>query len=398
MLRRLLGGLALLAGLTLLPPAPAEAQSVNVTNLPQPDTNAATWGLGGGYFANSFAVPGPAGAGHALDSVVVHLGSGATGVTAEIWSESGGEPDAQVGADLVRSGAAASGNITFNAPAGDAIVLKSATTYFLVLRATSAYGVRVTSGGGQGGSSGWTIGDSRHHGSSGTTWTTNTNALRFRVNATMDTAAPTVRTATVRGTSLTLTFTESLAAAANLANGVSTVKRTPSGQGEQSVALSMTTAPAVNGRTVTLTLAAAVSATDTRVKVTYRKPTSGTNNRLKDAANNEVVDIVDRPVINNTGRPTPPTLGTAALNAVVYGSRSSRPAGSDAWRERYGFTSSTVLLGGILPGIVTCATGNSEIGWYKSDALTNQLGTYQQPEFWIRGSRRSSSCAGLWPW
>ena len=35
-----------------------------------------------------------------------------------------------------------------------------------------------------------------------------------------------------------------------------TVKRTPSGQGEPSVALNTTTAPAVNGRTVTLTLPA----------------------------------------------------------------------------------------------------------------------------------------------
>ena len=48
-----------------------------------------------------------------------------------------------------------------------------------------------------------------------------------------DTTAPTVSSATVDGTALVITFNETLAAAASLANSEFTVKKTPSGGGEQ---------------------------------------------------------------------------------------------------------------------------------------------------------------------
>ena len=66
------------------------------------------------------------------------------------------------------------------------------------------------------------------------------------------------------------------------------------------MSLSSTVAPAISSATVTLTLASAVVATDTGVKVSYTKPGAGTNNKLKDAANNEVTDFADRAVTNNT--------------------------------------------------------------------------------------------------
>ena len=112
-----------------------------------------------------------------------------------------------------------------------------------------------------------------------------------------DTTAPTANGATVNGATLAIAFDEALAAAANLANGVFTVKKTPSGGSEETVALSGS--PAISGATVTLTLAVAVVSTDT-VTVSYTRPTSGTANALEDAAGNEVGSFTDRTVTNNT--------------------------------------------------------------------------------------------------
>ena len=112
-----------------------------------------------------------------------------------------------------------------------------------------------------------------------------------------DTTAPSVTGATVDGTTLAIAFDETLAAAANLANGAFAVKKTPSGGSEESVGLSGS--PAISGATVTLTLAPAVASTDA-VTVSYSRPTSGTANRLEDASGNEVADFAGWTVTNNT--------------------------------------------------------------------------------------------------
>ena len=112
-----------------------------------------------------------------------------------------------------------------------------------------------------------------------------------------DTTAPTPNGATVNGATLILTFNEALAAAANLANSAFTVKKTPSGGSETTVAL--TGSPSIGGAAVTLTLAAAVVSTDA-VTVSYTRPASGTANALEDAAGNEVASFADRTVTNNT--------------------------------------------------------------------------------------------------
>ena len=80
--------------------------------------------------------------------------------------------------------------------------------------------------------------------------------------------------------------------ARTLANTAFAVKCT---RAEGSVDLAAT-APTIAGKTVTLTLAAEVEATDTAVKVSYTRPTQGTNNRIADAQGNESV----------TGPGTPP--------------------------------------------------------------------------------------------
>ena len=126
----------------------------------------------------------------------------------------------------------------------------------------------------------------------------------------VDGVRPTLSVARVDGTTLTLAFDEALGAAASLANGAFTVKKTPSGGGAQTVSLSGS--PAIGGATVTLTLANAVLDTDTDVKVSYTRPTSGTGNRLRDAAGNEVTSFTDQAVSTDI---TPPVLTTLAVDA-----------------------------------------------------------------------------------
>ena len=113
-----------------------------------------------------------------------------------------------------------------------------------------------------------------------------------------DNTAPTASGATVNGASLVISFDESLAAAANLANGAFTVKKTPSGGTEETV--SLTGSPSISGATVTITLATAVVSADGDVKVSYSKPTAGTDNTLKDVNGNEVADFADQAVTNVT--------------------------------------------------------------------------------------------------
>ena len=141
-----------------------------------------------------------------------------------------------------------------------------------------------------------------------------------------DVTAPTADGATVDGTTLTITFNEALAAAANLANGAFTVKRTPSGGSETSAALAG--APAVSGATVTLTLAAAVAATDT-VTVSYAKPATGTDNSLKDANGNEVADFADLSVTNETQAEAPEAPSAPTLTVGITWLEASWTAPAD---------------------------------------------------------------------
>ena len=69
----------------------------------------------------------------------------------------------------------------------------------------------------------------------------------------VDTTPPTLSAAAVDRSTLTLTFSETLDAAASLANSAFTVKKTPQGGTEETVSLSGT--PAIDGATVSLTLA-----------------------------------------------------------------------------------------------------------------------------------------------
>ena len=127
-----------------------------------------------------------------------------------------------------------------------------------------------------------------------------------------DTTAPAFSSARVDGTTLILTFDEPLAAAASLANDAFAVRKTPAGDREQMVDLNGS--PALDGSTLTLTLASAVLDRDTGVKVSYARPATGSANRLQDEAANEVASFTDEPVANARDT-TAPTFQSAAVSA-----------------------------------------------------------------------------------
>ena len=209
--------------------------------------------------------------------------------------------------------------VPFTASGG--MQLDADTTYAVVLTpqagATVHYGVALTKDESNRIHSGWSIGDA-FRGQSGSSWNIDSEGdplvLRLRGDANPDAIAPTVSSARVNGTDLILTFDETLAEAANLSRNAFSMKKTPSGGSEQAVSLSPAI-PEIKGSEVILGLAAAVVASDTDVKVSYTKPTSGSNNKLRDTAGNEVASFTDQAVTNNSpAEPNNPAGGTVTIN------------------------------------------------------------------------------------
>ena len=147
-------------------------------------------------------------------------------------------------------------------------------------------------------------------------------------NHRVDTSPPTLSVASVNGRTLRVTFDEPLGAAASLANGAFTVKKTPQGGGEQEVSLSGS--PVIDSATVTLTLANPVLNTDTDVKVSYRRSDLEAGNRLRDAAGNEVAGFSDEPVTKVAGDTTPPRLVRGEIDGGTMTVYFSEPLDPDS--------------------------------------------------------------------
>ena len=170
---------------------------------------------------------------------------------------------------------------------------------------------------------------------SGSTYTFTTPSLNWEsyaermVYLSQDTVVPTFVSATVNGTSLVMTFSEELGAAASLANSAFTVKK---GSGGTTQTLS-STAPSISGSTVTLTLAtaSAVTATDTDVKVLLHQTDDGHGQQAGRRVRQRGGDVHRRPARDQRAR------GPGASHAEQ---RSGRPprgcrrAGADAEVQR----------------------------------------------------------------
>ena len=126
-----------------------------------------------------------------------------------------------------------------------------------------------------------------------------------------DATAPTATSAVVDGRSVVIGFSERVVAE-TLANSAFEVKRIPAMGAQETIALAGT--PWINGQSVTLTLSAAVAATDSVVQVSYMKPGSDTGNALADRFGNLVADFT-RTMIRNTTN-TPPTATDSTVTAT----------------------------------------------------------------------------------
>ena len=107
----------------------------------------------------------------------------------------------------------------------------------------------------------------------------------------VDTSGPSLEGVAVSGTKVSVAFDEALDTTSVPPASAFTVKRTSQGSVEETVSLSG--APVIAGGAVLLTLASAVVATDTGVKVSYSKPTGVGVNKLTDAAGNEAASFTD---------------------------------------------------------------------------------------------------------
>ena len=198
------------------------------------------------------------------------------------------------------------GETTFTAPSN--ATLESETDYFVVFenvgtQATvtdtySDYNIGWVLSGAEGrGASGWSIANTQHEKETpSSSWVAEPlsnipRPVRMEINGSTltDTTAPDLDTATVSGRSLVLTYDENLDEDSEPATSAYSVS-VDSGAG---------TAPssvAVSDKTVTLTLASAVTTGQT-VTVTYTKPTS---NPVKDRSGNEAPGFTNQSVTNNT--------------------------------------------------------------------------------------------------
>ena len=182
----------------------------------------------------------------------------------------------------------------------------------------------------------------------GFTWTDNQSVSLSITVPTPDTTAPTVSTATVDGSTLVIDFDENLAAAPGLSNTDFTVK-VGGGSG-----VTLSGSPSIgtgnNADKLTLTLQTAVTSTSSAVTVSYAKPTTGSNNKLKDAADNEVASFTDIPVINNTGRTTvwsaTLTVDQATSGAIDYYGCDNTDANQDSCSSNTVLTDDDFTYGG----------------------------------------------------
>ena len=132
-----------------------------------------------------------------------------------------------------------------------------------------------------------------------------------------ETVPPAPSSATVDGTTLTITFSEGLTETPAPAAAAFTVNVGSNQRGVNSVAIS--------GSTVTLTLASAVTSTD-EVTVSYTVPSDTAAARLKDQSDNPAASFAARAVTNNTAAAlTPLTPLTASIH--------SEPASHDGQAE-----------------------------------------------------------------
>ena len=137
--------------------------------------------------------------------------------------------------------------------------------------------------------------------------------LRHDENHRVDAVAPALVGVTVNGNKVSVAYGEELDGDSVPPASAFTVKRTPQGNSEETVSLDG--APTIAGGAVLLTLANAVVATDTGVKVSYAKPTTAADSKLRDQAGNEAASFTDQAA--DATDTTPPQLVRGEIDGDV---------------------------------------------------------------------------------
>ena len=165
---------------------------------------------------------------------------------------------------------------------------------------------------------------------------------------------PNFQSATVNGTTLTVTFDENLDTGSAPA-GVSFSLYV----GGSFVPVFGTGTASISGMTATVTFASAVAAGAT-VFVNYTPPSV---NPLQDAAGNDVPSFVFKPVTNNTPEPetTPPTLLGGVINGSTVRLYFSEPMDTAAALTVSAFSLSPASLGAVSSPTWTQPTGETNI-------------------------------------
>ncbi len=278
--------------------------SVLVSNLMQTDN--AEINLSTVSAAQSFRTGTNTG-GYTLTSIDVRIATSAGTNVPAMVVKSGSAGGATVATLTGPSAFAANTTRVYRYAAPSGVNLAASTDYWVVI-ASGQSGLKwqaTNSDSESSAATGWSIGND--HQERVTNWSTFSNTALMEVRGepvtVTDTTAPTFHSATVNGSSLVITFDEDLAAAASLSNSSFSVSLTRDGN-PATAGLSLT-APVISGNKVTITLATgAIVARDANVRVSYSKPSTDSNNRLEDAAGNEVASFSNQAVANLTGATT----------------------------------------------------------------------------------------------
>ena len=173
----------------------------------------------------------------------------------------------------------------------------------------------------------------------------------------IDTTAPVLASASVSGTTLTLTYTEAagnLAGTTPAAGDFSVTK----GSGNDAVTVTNVSVDA-SAKTVTLTLGTAITNADTNILIDY---TPGTN-KLQDIAGNEAASFTDQSVTNGSGDTTPPAAPSVDLVAASdTGSSSSDDYTNDTTPTIRVTLNGTGVTAPVLGDVVKLYEGSTEIG------------------------------------
>ncbi len=124
---------------------------------------------------------------------------------------------------------------------------------------------------------------------------------------TEDLVVPTVVDATVNGTSVVITFSEKLFASTTHGTGNFTVTK---GSSNTRVSVSNSPRPYSSGNELTLTLASAITASDTNILLDFTNPSTSAprGQQLTDLTGNRAANFTDLPVTNLAADSTAPTL------------------------------------------------------------------------------------------